>query len=167
MNYYLYLIFIPIIIIVLYIFIKLIYVKFFAKNKSENLHGVVDVEDEMEVVKKTISDGIEKVKHDGTEIINDAEVKVKNGFVEVREIFWKYFDIAFEFVKKSLIKFWHFVLHFIVLFLGWLSDLFDRLYAKSRNTFLYTATKEKGSVTTFWKHLKEYKKEVEEDWKKK
>jgi hypothetical protein len=149
MNYYLYLIFIPIIIIVLYIFIKLIYVKFFAKNKSENLHGVVDVEDEMEVVKKTISDGIEKVKHDGTEMINDAEVKVKNGFGEVKEIFWKYFDIVFDFIKKSLIKLWHFILHFIVLFLGWLSDLLIDFMQKVEILFYILLRKKKVQLQLF------------------
>jgi ACT domain-containing protein len=156
MTYYLYLIFIPIFIIILYVCIKLVYLKFFPRKINVSEHGVEDVEEDIKEVKDFVNTNFHKI-----------EDSAKNGFTEVREMFWKYFDIVFDFIKKSLIKLWHFVLHFIVLSLGWLSDLFDRLYAKSRNTFLYTATKEKGSVTTFWKHLKEYKKEVEEDWKKK
>jgi ACT domain-containing protein len=167
MTYYLYLIFIPIFIIILYVCIKFVYLKFFSKIKSTNEHGVEDVEEDIEEIKTFISNEIKHVKQIGSDVFDDVENKTKNGFAEVRTIFWKYFDMIFDFIKRNVVKAWHFILHFIVLFLGWLSDIFDKLYTKSRNTFLYTATKEKGSVTTFWKHLKEYKKEVEQDWKKK
>jgi hypothetical protein len=167
MSYYLYLIFIPILIIALYVFIKLIYLKYFSKNINGNEHGIDEVEEDIEEVKTFVSSEIKHVKKVSSEMLENAEEKTKEGFHEVREIFWKYFDIILDFFKSTFTKIWHFTLHFLVLFFGFLSDFFESLYAKTRNTFLYTATKEKGSVTTFWKHLKEYKKEVEEDWKKK
>ncbi len=167
MNYYLYLIFIPIIIIFLYVFIKVIYLKFFKKNKSIAEHGIEEVEEDIKDVKDFVSGKIKNAEKVGSEILHKSEEISKNGLVNTKLFLLSFFETSFIFLKKYFIKMWHFILHFIVLFLGYLSDSFDKLYAKARNTFLYTATKEKGSVTTFWKHLKEYKKEVEEDWKKK
>lgn len=67
---------------------------------------------------------------------------------------------AFE---KTLLVFFHWLLHFFVLFLKFISDFTDVLYARSRDFFLKSVTKEKKAVTTFWHHLKEYKKEKEEE----
>jgi hypothetical protein len=77
-------------------------------------------------------------------------------------------DRVFDFVDDLrdslgayLLVFLHWVLHFFVLFLKFVSDLTDIFYAKARDFFLQTVTKEKKAVSTFWPHLKEYKKEKE------
>jgi hypothetical protein len=70
-----------------------------------------------------------------------------------------------ENVLKSFVIFFHWLLHFSVLFLRIISKMTDFLYSVSRDFFLKTATKEKGAVSVFWHHLKEYKKEKEVETK--
>lgn len=89
MTYYLYLIFIPIFIIILYVCIKLVYLKFFPRKINVSEHGVEDVEEDIKEVKDFVNTNFHKI-----------EDSAKNGFTEVREMFWKYFDIVFDFIKK-------------------------------------------------------------------
>ncbi len=57
----------------------------------------------------------------------------------------------------------HWFLHLLVILLKYISDFTDFLYEKSRDFFLSTAAKEKRVVSTFWHHLKKYKKEKDEE----
>lgn len=64
---------------------------------------------------------------------------------------------------KNTLSFFHWLLHFIVIFLKIISEITNFLYVLSRDFFLETAVKEKDAVSKFWSHLKEYKKEKEEE----
>lgn len=90
-----------------------------------------------------------------------------NNLEEAKEKVFIFTDKVKAFVSKTLVVFFHWVLHFFVIFLGFISDLADFLYSEARNFFLKSATKEKSAVATFWNHLKEYKKEKEEEKKDK
>jgi hypothetical protein len=91
------------------------------------------------------------------EYIDNAEI--------AKEKVFGFFEAVWKNIFSIVIVFFHWLLHFFVLFLGLVSELVDKLYAKSRNFFLQSATKEKKAVSTFWHHLKEYKKEKEEEGK--
>jgi hypothetical protein len=84
-----------------------------------------------------------------------------NNFEIAKENIFMFLDDTKDTSKKNFKIFFHFLLHFFVLFLKFISDVTDILYAKSRDFFLKTATKEKDAVAKFWPHLKEYKKESE------
>lgn len=99
----------------------------------------------------------------------------QNAFVDVlglpnnldlaKEEVFVFLDNLRENFFKSLVIFFHWLFHFFVLFMKFISHLTDIMYARSRDLFLHTATKDRGVVSTFWHHLKEYKKESEEDRK--
>lgn len=84
-----------------------------------------------------------------------------NNLEEAKEKIFLFFDGLRESFLKSAVIFLHWLLHFFVLFLKFISNITEALYAKARDFFLKTATKEKGAVSVFWHHLKEYKKEKE------
>jgi hypothetical protein len=94
------------------------------------------------------------------------EGAIPNHIEDAREKIFVFFDSFSNSFFKSLIIFLHWLLHFFVLFLKFISNLTDVLYASARDFFLETATREKGVVSTFWHHLKEYKKEKEEEEQK-
>jgi len=89
--------------------------------------------------------------------------EITNNLEEAKENIFVFFDRLKNSSFRSVIIFFHWLLHFFVLFLGFISDLTDALYAVSRDFFLKSAAKEKGAVSTFWHHLKEYKKEKEDE----
>ncbi len=91
------------------------------------------------------------------------EGELSNNLEEAKERIFVFFDGLKNSSFRSVIIFFHWVLHFFVIFLGFMSDLSDSLYASARDFFLKTAAKEKGAVSTFWHHLKEYKKEKEDE----
>lgn len=59
--------------------------------------------------------------------------------------------------------FLHYVMHYFVIMMRLLRDFSDWVYVKSRDRFVETAAKERKSVRRFWKHLKEYKKESDQE----
>lgn len=102
---------------------------------------------------------LQKVDH-----IENADQDLFYENVELaKEKVFNLFDSLNTYARKFLNIFFHFLLHFFVIFLKFISDFTNVLYARSRNFFLKTAAKEKETVTTFWHHLKEYKKEKEEE----
>lgn len=110
-------------------------------------------------------------------IINKAKIEKmeKNAFMQekleennleqAKEIVLSFVENLKEFTSNFLNLFFHWILHFIVIFLKFISTLTDTFYISSRDFFLKTATKEKNAVSLFWHHLKEYKKEKEEEKK--
>jgi hypothetical protein len=82
---------------------------------------------------------------------------------EAKEMVFLFIDDVKVWLARNTRLFFHWVLHFFVIFMGLISDLTDFLYAKSRDFFLHTASREKDAVSTFWHTLKEYKKEKEEE----
>ncbi len=102
-----------------------------------------------------------KIEKIVTSAFLDADVN--NNIDEAKEKVFAFYDSTKGNFTKSMLAIFHWLLHFIVLFLKFISDATDVLYSTVRDFFLKTAVKEKDTVSTFWKHLKEYKKEKEEE----
>jgi hypothetical protein len=86
-----------------------------------------------------------------------------NSLEESKNLTFAFVDDVRIIISRNATLFLHWVLHFFVIILGFISDITDVLYAKARDFFLRTATKEQEVVTKFWHHLKEYKREKEEE----
>lgn len=96
-------------------------------------------------------------------VTEEVELEFANNLEVAKEKVFTFFDKFQENAIRFLVFFSHAVLHFFVIFLKFVSDITDVLYARSRDFFLQTAAKEKKTVSTFWHHLKEYKKEKESE----
>lgn len=103
----------------------------------------------------------EEIRNFSVNSIGDTNTELNNLDIAKEQVF-SLTDNLRENLLRFLTLFFHWVLHFFVLFLKLVSNLVDFLYIQSRDFFLKTATKEKDAVSTFWHHLKEYKKEKEE-----
>ncbi len=103
-----------------------------------------------------------EIKKLETNAFFDVKGKTDN-LAEAKEKVFEFVDKTKEFLSHTLVVFFHWLLHYFVLFLKFVSNVTDFLYTEARNFFLKSATKEKSAVATFWKHLKEYKKEKEEE----
>ena len=106
-------------------------------------------------------------KKDILEINNNIEsgnnnIKLNKSLEDTKDLVFAFFDDIRNIVEKNLKIFLHWILHMFVIVLGFISDLTDFIYFKARDFFLKTATKERDVVTTFWHHLKQYKREKEE-----
>jgi hypothetical protein len=86
----------------------------------------------------------------------------ENKLEETKDFVFAFFDDVRVIAERQTKFFFHWFLHFFVIILGFISDIFDWLYSIARDSFLKTATKEKQVVVKFWHHLKEYKREREE-----
>ncbi len=58
---------------------------------------------------------------------------------------------------------YQYMLHIGVRALYYLDKITTELYARSRNTFVKSAVKNKGTVPHFWEHLKVYKQEIDKE----
>ncbi len=98
------------------------------------------------------------IKKEEVEIINDNRNIV---------LLKQYALVFYKFIIKKIIKYFKFIiqyiLHILVRVLYFINILTDKIYAKSRNTFVYSATKNRSSVTHFWNHLKVYKREIDKE----
>lgn len=56
-----------------------------------------------------------------------------------------------------------YVFHVMVRLMYHFDILTTKLYAKSRNWFVYNAVKNKGTVPHFWEHLKVYRQEMDQE----
>lgn len=88
---------------------------------------------------------------------------LNDNLADTKGLIFAFFDDIKVIVQKQLNFIFHWFLHFFVIILGIISDVFDYIYSRTRDLFLRTATKEKEVVTKFWHHLKEYKKEQGEE----
>lgn len=102
-----------------------------------------------------------KHRNDIKDVVGVEKVETVENVEEAKEIVFDFLLNAKEGLVRFLKVSFHFLLHFFVIFLKLISDLTDILYAKSRDFFLQTATREKDVVSRFWHTLKEYKKEKE------
>jgi len=70
---------------------------------------------------------------------------------------------------KRSIQIRRFLFQYILHFFVRIMSLFDRfttyLYSRSRDKFVSTAVKNRGTVPHFWNHLKAYKKEMDKEKK--
>ncbi len=137
-------IFLPLIIIVFFVSYKLLKDKFNIKNID------LDLTDEIE---------------DGVEIFLETKKDMQSSLEHAKEILFKSFFYFYDEIRIFFKKTLNIILHFFVIAMGMLSDFTDMLYAKSRNFFLRTASKEKETVSRFWHTLKEYRKEIDEEKK--
>lgn len=93
----------------------------------------------------------------------EAEQPLLNdNLADTKGLIFAFFDDIKVIVQKQLNFIFHWFLHFFVIILGVISDVFDYIYSLARDLFLRTSTREKEVVTKFWHHLKEYKREKEE-----
>jgi hypothetical protein len=92
-----------------------------------------------------------------------GEIERPNKLEDTKDLVFAFFDDMKMIIEKQLLFLRHWVLHFFVIILGFISDIFDYLYTRARDLFLKTATKEREVVAKFWPHLKEYKREKEEE----
>jgi hypothetical protein len=104
-----------------------------------------------------ISEGETSLSEDG------SLEKVENNLEVARIKMVEFLEYSKEKVLQEVKINLHRLLHLFVIFFKFISDLSDAMYVFSRDFFLKTATKEKNSVSTFWHHLKEYKKEKEQE----
>lgn len=58
-----------------------------------------------------------------------------------------------------------YIFHILVRVLYYVKDFANGAYAFARNQFVKNAVKSKVSVSFFWTHLKEYKKQIEKEQK--
>lgn len=58
---------------------------------------------------------------------------------------------------------YQYMLHIGVRILFYLDKITTALYARSRNMFVKSAVKNKGTVPHFWEHLKVYKQEIDRE----
>jgi hypothetical protein len=84
---------------------------------------------------------------------------LNDNLADTKSLIFAFFDDIKVIIEKQLNFLFHWFLHFFVIILGFISDIFDYIYSLARDLFLRTATKEKEVVTKFWHHLKEYKRE--------
>lgn len=56
-----------------------------------------------------------------------------------------------------------YMLHVFVRVMYYVDQFSSYLYAKSRDVFVNTAVKNRGTVPHFWNHLKVYKREIEKE----
>jgi hypothetical protein len=161
MFLYILAIFLPILIIIIYLIIKFAR-EYISKNKKNKFSVFVQdaedyIEDKTEDAIETLQDFIESGKED----LQYAQNSIEHAKEILFQTFYKIYEIIIFYSKRIIAL----ILHFVVIVLKKFRDYTDILYSKSRNFFLYTATKEKDSVSLFWKHLKEYKKEADKEEK--
>ena len=62
--------------------------------------------------------------------------------------------------RKFIIQY---ILHIFVILMSYLDKITSYFYAKSRNWFVKSAVRNRGTVPHFWNHLKVYKKEMDKE----
>jgi len=87
--------------------------------------------------------------YDGPEQVRRALIALLRIFLR-RTVVW----------RKLFIQY---VLHAGVRALFYLDKVTTELYARSRNRFVKSAVKNKGTVPHFWEHLKVYKQEIDRE----
>ena len=98
--------------------------------------------------------------------IKKGELEIINDNRNI-ELFKQYCLVFYKFIIRKIVKAFKFtvqyILHILVRILYFINMLTDKVYAKSRNTFVYSATKNRSTVTHFWNHLKVYKREIDKE----
>jgi hypothetical protein len=95
-------------------------------------------------------------------LVSRGIIEKEDRLQDTKNFVFAFFDDMKIIVERQSNFIFHWILHFFVIVLGFISDIADYLYSFSRDLFLKTATKEKEIVAKFWPHLKEYKREKEE-----
>ncbi len=98
---------------------------------------------------------------------------IKSGDIEVVKdnsnikLLSQYFLMFYKFILKKINKSYKFAtqyaFHLVVRALYFINIITDKIYARSRDTFVKSATKNKSTITHFWSHLKVYKREIDKE----
>jgi hypothetical protein len=133
--------------------------KFTFKNKVDKYLEDKRVSKELETGVRYVEDAL----HEVSDEIDQVTERAVSGMEEAKEIvLGSMYDTADRlrlFMKWTL----HEIMHYFVLFMRLLRDGSDWIYTHSRDRFMESATKERRTVTRFWKYLKEYKKESDQE----
>jgi type II secretory ATPase GspE/PulE/Tfp pilus assembly ATPase PilB-like protein len=138
------------------------------ENLSKEIKNIKSGEEEKIVedapVIKIVAVILRNATEGETSLSEDGSLeKVENNLEVARIKMVEFLEYSKEKVLQEVKINLHRLLHLFVIFFKFISDLSDAMYVFSRDFFLKTATKEKNSVSTFWHHLKEYKKEKEQE----
>lgn len=155
--YYALVIFLPLVIVSIFIGYKV-----FRANKKLQGSTAKIIDDAENYIEDLKDETVETVQH-FLEAQKDDLQKVENSLEHAKEILFNVFHFIADYVSYYSKKIFSFSLHIFVIILKFLRDYTDIIYAKSRDFFLYTATKEKETVNAFWHTLKEYKKESDSE----
>lgn len=101
---------------------------------------------------REMGDGIDEMAEKAMSSVEEAKMMIFDSI-------YKVYTLTID-VLKSV---WHYLMHYFVILMRLLRDFIDWVYVKSRDRFVETAAKERKSVRRFWKHLKEYKKESDQE----
>lgn len=89
------------------------------------------------------------------------------GLGEVYVHSFKFYRKAVKVLDGSKKLAFQYIFHILVRVLYYIKALTNKAYSFARNQFVKNAVKSKVSVSFFWSHLKEYKKQIEIEEKKK
>jgi hypothetical protein len=110
-----------------------------------------------------IDNSDESLIHDIGDEIDDIAEKTMSSVEEAKMLIFHSIYKAYTLTIDLLKTAWHHLMHYFVILMRLLRDFSDWVYVKSRDRFVETAAKERKSVRRFWKHLKEYKKESDQE----
>jgi hypothetical protein len=130
------------------------------KYGGEPLPVVID--DVEAQISEAAEDAMETTEHFLVSQKEDVE-EAYNSLEHAKEILFKAFHFAYEEVLYYAKLGFAFALHILVIVMRFIRDITDVLYSKARNFFLYSASREKDTVSQFWHTLKEYKKEADKE----
>lgn len=77
-------------------------------------------------------------------------------FFSTLRFFIKRINVFFKLLYQSLLHFW-------VEFVAFINNFLEKIYQRSRDRFMKEVVKDKKAVPHFWKYLKKYKKEKDEE----
>lgn len=80
-----------------------------------------------------------------------------DAYVEIRKV-WRTLVRISIFLKKITFQY---IFHVLVRMLFYVKTTANKAYTFARNQFVRNAVKSKTSISFFWSHLKEYKKQIE------
>ena len=150
--------FAPLVIIVGYVIYKFAIKRFVdAYLERSRIAKVIDsgaavVDDEDESLLHDVGDEIDEIAEKAISSVEEAKMIIFDSL-------YKVYTISIDVIKSV----WHYLMHYFVILMRLLRDFSDWVYVKSRDRFVETAAKERKSVRRFWKHLKEYKKESDQE----
>jgi hypothetical protein len=98
--------------------------------------------------------------------LSTGVIVVEEGFNGPEQVRRAFLALLRIFLRRTVIwrkLLYQYLLHIGVRALFYLDKITTDLYARSRNMFVKSAVKNKGTVPHFWEHLKVYKQEIDRE----
>lgn len=98
--------------------------------------------------------------------LTTGEIIVEEGFDGPEQVRRALIALLRIFLRRTVVwrkLFYQYMLHAGVRALYYLDRITTDLYARSREMFVKSAVKNKGTVPHFWEHLKVYKQEIDKE----